>query len=41
MSNTEAAEILEITVSSPKSRLHRGRLLLRKHLSDYVATREN
>jgi RNA polymerase sigma-70 factor (ECF subfamily) len=41
MSNTEAAEILEITVSSLKSRLHRGRLLLRKHLSDYVATREN
>jgi RNA polymerase sigma-70 factor (ECF subfamily) len=41
MSNSEAAEILEITVSSLKSRLHRGRLLLRKHLSDYVATREN
>lgn len=40
MSNSEAAEILEITVSSLKSRLHRGRLLLRKHLSDYVATRE-
>jgi RNA polymerase sigma-70 factor, ECF subfamily len=41
MSNTEAAEVLEITVSSLKSRLHRGRLLLRKHLSDYVATRES
>ena len=40
LSNTEAAEILEITVSSLKSRLHRGRLLLRKHLSDYVATNE-
>ena len=36
LSNTEAAEILGITVSSLKSRLHRARVLLRKYLSDYV-----
>ena len=36
LSNTEAAEVLEITVSSVKSRLHRGRVLLRKYISDYV-----
>ena len=35
-SNAEAAEALEITVAALKSRLHRARLLLRKHLSDYV-----
>ena len=38
LSNTEAAEALEITVSALKSRLHRARVLLRKFLSDYVAT---
>lgn len=36
LSNSEAAEILGITVSSVKSRLHRGRVTLRKYLSDYV-----
>ena len=36
LSNTEAAEILGVTVSSLKSRLHRARILLRKYLSDYV-----
>ena len=36
LSNTEASEILDITVSSLKSRLHRGRVLLRKYLADYV-----
>ena len=36
LSNTEAAEILEITVSSLKSRLHRGRVMLRKHLDDFL-----
>ena len=41
MSNSETAEIFEITVSSLKSRLHRDRMLLRKHLSDYVVTKEN
>ena len=36
LSNGEAAEILEVTVSSLKSRLHRARVLLRKYLADYV-----
>ena len=36
LSNAEAADVLGITVSSVKSRLHRGRVLLRKYLSDYV-----
>ena len=37
LSNAEAAEALAITVSSLKSRVHRGRVLLRKYLADYVA----
>ena len=37
LSNVEAAEILGITVASLKSRVHRGRVLLRKYLSDYVS----
>ena len=36
LSNSEAADVLDITVSSLKSRLHRARLVLRKHMSDYV-----
>ena len=36
LSNSEAAEILGVTVSSIKSRLHRGRVLLRKYLSEYI-----
>ena len=40
LSNTEAAETLGITVPALKSRLHRARLLLRRHLSDYVAAGE-
>jgi RNA polymerase sigma-70 factor (ECF subfamily) len=36
LSNTEASDILGITVSSLKSRLHRGRVTLRKYLTDYV-----
>ena len=36
LSNAEAAEALEITVSAVKSRLHRARMLLRKYLADYV-----
>ena len=36
-SNSEAAEVLEISVPAFKSRLHRARILLRKFLSDYVA----
>ena len=40
LSNVEAAEVLGITVSSVKSRLHRGSVLLRKYLSDYVKVAE-
>ena len=36
LSNEEAAEILGGTVSAFKSKLHRGRVLLRKHLEQYV-----
>ena len=36
LSNAEAADVLEITISSFKSRLHRGRVLLRKHLEEYL-----
>ena len=36
LSNAEAADILGIKVPALKSRVHRGRVLLRKHLSDYV-----
>ena len=38
LSSGEAAEVLEISVAALKSRLHRARVLLRKYLSDYVAT---
>ena len=37
LSNAEAASVLDITVSSFKSRLHRGRVLLRKHLEEYLS----
>ena len=37
LSNEEAAQILDISVSSLKARLHRGRLLLRQHLQEYLA----
>ncbi|MCE2464076.1 MAG: RNA polymerase subunit sigma, partial [Dehalococcoidia bacterium] len=40
LSNDEAAEILETTVSSIKSKLHRGRVLLRKHLEEYVKQKQ-
>ena len=36
-SNDEAAQMVDASVSSLKARLHRGRVLLRKYLSDYVA----
>ena len=36
LTNAEAADALDITVSSFKSRLHRGRVLLRKHLEEYL-----
>jgi RNA polymerase sigma-70 factor (ECF subfamily) len=38
LTNQESAEILDISVSALKSRLHRARVLLRKYLSDYVAS---
>ncbi len=38
LSNAEAAEVLEITVSALKSRLHRARMIVRRHLEDYVRT---
>jgi RNA polymerase sigma-70 factor (ECF subfamily) len=37
-STEEAADMLRVTVASLKSRLHRGRVLLRKHLEGYVRT---
>lgn len=36
LSSAEAAEALGISVAALKARLHRGRLLLRKHLEGYV-----
>ena len=36
LSNAEASEVLEVTVASLKSRLHRGRVLLRQHLDDFL-----
>lgn len=35
--NEEAATTLDLTVSSLKARLHRGRVLLRKYLEEYLA----
>ncbi len=40
LSNEEAAEIVGISVSSLKARLHRGRILLRKYLQDYIARKD-
>ena len=36
LSNTEAADAIGITVSALKARLHRARVLLRKHLEGYL-----
>ena len=36
LSNEEAAEALNISVSALKARLHRGRVALRKYLQDYL-----
>ena len=36
-SSKEAADVLEITVPALKTRLHRGRVLLRKYLERYLA----
>ena len=40
LSNAEAAEVIGISVPALKSRLHRGRALIRKHLEEYLKTRE-
>jgi RNA polymerase sigma-70 factor (ECF subfamily) len=40
LSNEEAAEVLDISVSALKARLHRGRVALRQNLSEYLAQRE-
>lgn len=39
LSNQEAAEALDVSVSALKARLHRGRLALRDSLAQYVAER--
>ncbi len=39
LSNAEAAEVIGISVPALKSRLHRARALLRKHLEEYLKTR--
>ncbi|MCH8816272.1 MAG: sigma-70 family RNA polymerase sigma factor [Chloroflexi bacterium] len=39
LSNTEASEILDISISALKARLHRGRVSLRDMLNDYVKQR--
>jgi RNA polymerase sigma-70 factor (ECF subfamily) len=36
LNNEEAAAVLDISVSSLKARLHRGRVLLRQYLQDYL-----
>ncbi len=36
LSNEEAAEVLEISISALKARLHRGRVALREKLAEYV-----
>lgn len=38
LSNAEAADVIGISVPALKSRLHRGRVLLRKHLEEYLKT---
>ena len=41
LTNEEAAEALEISVSALKARLHRGRVLLRNILADYISQRSS
>ena len=40
LSNEEASEVLKTSVSSIKSKLHRGRVLLRIHLENYINQRK-
>ncbi len=37
LAGQEAADVLKISLASLKSKLHRGRVLLRKHLDTYVS----
>jgi RNA polymerase sigma-70 factor (ECF subfamily) len=39
LSNQEAADALDVSISALKARLHRGRLALRDSLAQYVAER--
>jgi len=40
LSNEEAAETLEVSISALKARLHRGRVALRQILADYIEQRK-
>ena len=40
MSNEEAADVLKTSVPSLKSKLHRGRVLLRIHLDQYIKQKQ-
>ncbi len=40
LSTDETAEILDISADTVKTRLHRGRLALRKHLDAYLRSKE-
>lgn len=40
MTTEEAAEILDLTIDTVKTRLHRGRLAVRKKLDEYLRTAE-
>ena len=40
LSNEEASDVLEVSVSALKARLHRGRVALRESLAEYLAQRE-
>ncbi|MCC7496385.1 MAG: sigma-70 family RNA polymerase sigma factor [Bryobacterales bacterium] len=40
MTTEEAAEILDLSIDAVKTRLHRGRLAIRKKLDDYLRTAE-
>ena len=39
LTNDEAAQVLEVSVSALKARLHRGRVMLRNILADYIHQR--
>ncbi len=41
LTNDEAARVLEVSVSALKARLHRGRVMLRNILADYVNQRSS